>query len=119
MHFLINELSFIGQAYNNYEADELMKNILEIIQEISVIQNGYPIQTHSNFAAQKLSSELTISQWIFQNKNSKNSDQQKIAMILLRLLSKGPFIDVQDLLNNCQCHYQKQDVSSSSLALWI
>jgi hypothetical protein len=116
MYFLINELSFIAQASNNYKADELMKNILDIIQEISVIQNGDPIQTHSSFASQKLSSELTISQWIFQNINSKNSNQQKIAMILLRLLRKGPFIDVQDLLNNCQCHHQQKDVSSSSLA---
>ncbi|GCL37218.1 hypothetical protein SR1949_23250 [Sphaerospermopsis reniformis] len=116
MHFLINELSFIGQASNNYEADELMKHILEILEEISVLQNGDPIQTHSSFSSQQLSSELTISQWIFQNKNSKNSEQQKIAMILLRLLSKGPFIDVQDFFNDCKCHYQKQDVSSSSLA---
>ena len=55
MQFLINELSFIGQAINKYEADELMKNILDIIQEISVLQNGDPIQTHSSFASQKLS----------------------------------------------------------------
>jgi hypothetical protein len=116
MNFLINELSFIGQASNNYEADELMKHIFQIITEISVIQNGDPIQTHSSFSSQQLSSELTVSQWIFQNKNSKNSEQQKIAMILLRLLSKGPFVDVQNLLNDCKCHYQNIDVTSSSLA---
>ena len=39
MHFLINELSFIGQAANDYQADELMKNIFEITEEISVLQN--------------------------------------------------------------------------------
>ncbi|WP_222620802.1 hypothetical protein [Sphaerospermopsis sp. LEGE 00249] len=116
MHFLINELSFIGQASNNYEADELMKHIFQIITEISVIQNGDPIQTHSSFASQNISSELTVSQWIFENKNSKNSEQQKIAMILLRLLSKGLFVDVQNLLNDCKCHYQNIDVTSSSLA---
>ena len=54
MHFLINELAFIAQATNDYEADELIKNILEIIQEISVLQNGDPIQTHSSFYSQKL-----------------------------------------------------------------
>ncbi|MBD2136308.1 hypothetical protein H6F32_01615 [Anabaena sp. FACHB-1237] len=116
MHFLINELSFIGQAANDYKADELMKNILDIIQEISVIQNGDPIQTHSTFSCQKLSHDLTVNQWILNTIKSKKSDQQKIAMILLRLLRKGPFIDVQGLINNCQCHYQRQDVSSSSLA---
>ena len=116
MQFLINELSFIGQAANDYETDELMKNIFEIIKQISVIQNGDPIQTHSSFACQKLSTNLTVHEWIFTTIKSKKSEQQKIAMILMILLSKGPFIDLQDLLNDCKCNYQKQDVSSSSLA---
>ncbi|MBO1052175.1 MULTISPECIES: hypothetical protein [Nostocales] len=116
MHFLINELSFIGQAANDYEADELIKNILEIIQEISVIQNGDPIQTHSSFASQKLSANLTVHEWILTTIKSKKSEQQKIAMILLRLLSKGPFIDLQNLIDDCQCFYQKKCVSSTSLA---
>jgi len=115
MHFLINELSFIGQAANDYEADELIKNILEIIQEISVIQNGDPIQTHSSFASQKLSANLTVYEWILTTIKSKKSEQQKIAMILLRLLSKGPFIDLQNLIDDCQCFYQKKCVSSTSL----
>jgi hypothetical protein len=116
MHFLINELSFIGQAANDYQADELMKNIFEITEEISVLQNGDPIQTHSIFSSQKLSNNLTINEWILKTIKSKKSEQQKIAMILLRLLSKSPFIDVQDLLNDCKCHYQSQDVASSSIA---
>ena len=116
MQFLINELSFIGQAANDYETDELMKNIFEIIKQISVIQNGDPIQTHSSFASQKLSTNLTVHEWILTTIKSKKSEQQKIAMILMILLSKGPFIDLQDLLNDCKCNYQKQDVSSSSLA---
>jgi hypothetical protein len=115
MHFLINELSFIGQAINKYEADELMKNILDIIQEISVLQNGDPIQTHSSFASQKLSANLTVHEWILTTIKSGKSEQQKIAMILLRLLSKGPFIDLQNLIDDCQCFYQKKCVSSTSL----
>ena len=99
MQFLINELSCIGQAANDYETDELMKNIFEIIKQISVIQNGDPIQTHSSFACQKLSANLTVHEWIFTTIKSKKSEQQKIAMILMILLSKGPFIDLQDLLN--------------------
>ncbi|MDB9317985.1 hypothetical protein [Nodularia spumigena] len=116
MHFLINELSFVGQAANDYEADELMKNILNIIEEISVLQNGDPIQTHSIFSSQQLSHNLTIHEWISKTIKSQNYEQKKIAMILLRLLSKGPFVDVQDLLNDCKCHYDNQDVSLSSLA---
>ncbi|AFZ55964.1 hypothetical protein H6G54_27630 [Anabaena cylindrica FACHB-243] len=116
MHFLINELSFVGQAANDYEADELMKTIFKIIAEISVLQNDDPIQTHSSFASQNITPELTVSQWIFKQKNSKNSDQQKIARILLILLSKGPFIDVQGLIDDCKCFHQKKCVSSTSLA---
>lgn len=116
MHFLINELSFIGQASNNYEADELMKHILEILEEISILQNGDPIQTHSSFATQKISSELTVNQWIFIHLKSKKTTQQKITTLLLQILSKDPHIDQKDIIDNCQCFYQKQDVSSSSLA---
>ena len=117
MHFLINELSFTGQAINNYEStDKLMKNIYEIIQEIMVIQNGHPIQTHSSFAAQKLSPELTVKGWIYSRINSDQSDNKKIASLLVRLLTKGPFVDTQELLTNCKCYYNGQDISSSSLA---
>lgn len=115
MHFLINELSFIGQAANDYEADELMKHILEILEEISVLQNGDPIKTHSTFASQKISSELTVNQWIYIHLKSKKTTQQKITTLLLQLLSKGPHIDQKNIIDNCQCYYQKQDVSSSSL----
>jgi hypothetical protein len=116
MHFLINELSFVAQADNDYEADKLMKNIFNIIKEISVLQNGDPIQIHSSFASQKLSSELTVQAWFFKSQNSRRPELQKITSILLRLLSKGPFVDEQDLLNDCKCHYYNQDVSLSSLA---
>jgi hypothetical protein len=116
MHFLINELAFIAQATNDYEADELIKNILEIIQEISVLQNGDPIQTHSSFYSQKLSSNLTLQEWFSTKIKSQKTNQQTIAKILLRLLSKGPFIDLQNLIDDCQCFYQKKCVSSTSLA---
>lgn len=98
MYFLINELSFIEQATNGYKADELMTNIFKIIEEISVIQNGDPILTHSSFASQKLSSNLTVQKWLATKIKSQKSNEQKIAKILLRLLSKGPFIDLQGLL---------------------
>jgi hypothetical protein len=116
MQFLINELSFIGQAANDYETDELMKNIFEIIKQISVIQNGDPIQTHSSFACKKLSANLTLQEWFSARIKSQKTNQQTIAKILIRLLRNGPFVDLQDLLNDCKCNYQKQDVSSSSLA---
>lgn len=115
MHFLINELSFIGQCVDIYKADELMEIFFRIIQEISVIQNDDPIQTHSSFNSQKLSLDLTVMQWFIIKTKSRNFKQETIAKTLLRLISKGPFIDEQDLLNDCKCCYQNHDISSSSL----
>ncbi|WP_287738107.1 hypothetical protein [Microcystis sp. M179S2] len=66
MKFLINELSFTGQAKNDNEAYELLKNLYDIIQEVKPIQNNYPIQTHSSLSQQKILSNLTIHQWICQ-----------------------------------------------------
>ncbi len=54
MKFLINELSFTGQAKNDNEAYELLKNLYDIIQEVKPIQNNYPIQTHSSLSQQKI-----------------------------------------------------------------
>ena len=130
MHFLINELSFIGQAINKYEADELMNNILEIIYDIKDITNDDPILTHSSFTYQKLCLNLTVREWLFsQIKGQKLKEKTKVQTeeetkaqtqleFLLQVLSKGPFIDIdlQYLIDDCKCHYQKQDVSSSSLA---
>ncbi|MBS3028130.1 MAG: hypothetical protein HCA25_13885 [Dolichospermum sp. DET50] len=126
MHFLINELSFIGQAINKYEADELMNNILEIIYEIKDIANDDPILTHSSFTYQKLCLNLTVREWLFsQIKGQKSNVQtdeetkkQTKLEILLKLLSKGPYIDTdyKYLIDDCQCFYQQKDVSSSSLA---
>ena len=126
MHFLINELSFIGQAINKYKADELMNNVLEIIEKIKDIQNDDPILTHSSFTYQKLCSDVTVREWIFtqiklqklKTQTEEETKQRTKLQILLEVLNKGPFIDIdlQYLIDDCQCFYQQKDVSSSSLA---
>lgn len=122
MHFLINELSFIGQAINKYEADELMNNILEIIYEIKDIANDDPILTHSSFTYQKLCLNLTVREWLFsQIKGQKLKEKTKVQTqleFLVQVLSKRPFIDIdlKYLIDDCQCFYQRKDVSSSSLS---
>jgi hypothetical protein len=130
MHFLINELSFIGQAINKYEADELMNNLVEIIEKIKDIKNDDPILTHTSFTYQKLCLNLTVREWLFsQIKGQKLKEETKVQTeeerkkqenlkFLIQVLSKGPFIDIdlQYRLEDCQCFYQEKDVSSSSLA---
>ena len=124
MHFLINELSFIGQAINKYEADELMNHLLEIIYEIRDIRNDDPILTHSSFTYQKLCLNLTVREWFFiQNKAKVQTEEEEKVQtklkFLLQVLSKGPYIDIDKdykyLIDDCQCCYQQKDVSSSSL----
>ena len=56
MYVVINELSFLGQAENNYdEADNLMTAVFEIIEEFDKIYKGIPVRIHSNFWACQIS----------------------------------------------------------------
>lgn len=128
MHFLINELSFIGQALNKYEADELMNHLLEIIYEIMDIRNDDPILTHSSFTNQKLCLNLTVMEWFYSQFYSQNKakvqteEEEKVQTklkFLLQVLRKRLYIDIDEdykyLIDDCQCFYQQKDVSSSSL----
>lgn len=117
MHFLINELSFVGQAKDNNiaDADRLMNKIVNIIKEIEKIKGSDPIQTHSNLSSRQLSQNLTLYQWVYQKLNSSNRGDRTLAMFLIQIIIKVPFIDVQGLFNNCQCFYNDNDVSNSSV----
>ncbi|MFM7579862.1 MAG: hypothetical protein ACKO5Q_23395, partial [Microcystaceae cyanobacterium] len=50
MYFFINELSFIGQAKDVYEAKQFITELYSIIKEIEPLQKDNPVQTHSNIA---------------------------------------------------------------------
>lgn len=119
MQFLINERSFIGQAKNNAEADELMKIMYLIIQEIKPVQGNKPLQTYSNFSLQQLINGINVHQWLYQALKSGNQNQKTIAKFLIQIISKGPFIDLQDDFQNIstshKCYLNKQDFSESSL----
>lgn len=116
MHFFINELSFVGQAKDSYEADNLMMNVLEIIKQIQPIQCNDPIQTHSSFSNKELFENFTISQWLFQTLKSEDRRKRTIAQILIRILKQGPFIDVSlPEIELYRCYFKSQNYSSSSL----
>lgn len=116
MHFFINELSFVRQAKDNYEADNLMINLLEIIKQIQPIQCKDPIQTHSSFASKELFENFTISQWLFQTLKSEDRRKRIIAQILIRILKQGPFVDVSlPKIELYKCYFKSQNHSSSSL----
>ncbi len=116
MHFLINELSFIGQATTKYEADELMAMIVNIIAELEPIQGEDPIQVHSSFTNRNISVGCSVKQWVYEKLKSSNNRQ--IASIFVRIMTQGPFIDrtLNESLNYHECKFNEQDVSESSLA---
>lgn len=123
MRVIINELSFIGQAKDNYEADELMKVLVDVVKELEpILVGGDQIQVHSCFASRQISLDCSVSQWFSQNfrsyENSKSENDKTVARLLVRILRKGPFIDrtLAQSLDSWECHFNQQDVSGSSLA---
>lgn len=71
MHFLINELAFIKQAQNIYEADRLIQNMFGIIQEIKSIQGSDPLLTHSSLSNCNLADNLTFFSGYSRNLNHR------------------------------------------------
>jgi hypothetical protein len=116
MHFFINELSFLGQAKNIYEADQLIKELYSIIENIQPIQRSNPIQTHSEIANKIICPELTLHQWFQKKIKSKDITNQTIAKFLVKIITKGPFIDQTGIIDSCQCYFNNQEVHQSSLS---
>ncbi|MDJ0618855.1 MAG: hypothetical protein QNJ63_19290 [Calothrix sp. MO_192.B10] len=119
MHFLINEQSFIGQAENNYDADHLMQVLFEIIKELEPIQYSKPILIHSSFFDCQISNSIKLRDWLHSKyESSSGEEQEKIRILLIKLMNKGPFIDelLDEKLEFHECHFNGRDVSGSSLA---
>ncbi|BAZ47562.1 hypothetical protein NIES4103_01630 [Nostoc sp. NIES-4103] len=115
MHFLINELSFIVQAKDKYEADTLMGMLVKIIEELEPIRGKDRIQVHSSFSSCKLSIDFTVKDWVYEKLCSAN---RRDAKLFVEIMTKGPFIDrtLDHTLVYHECHLNNQDVTGSSLA---
>lgn len=116
MYFFINELSFIGQAKDVYEAKQFITKLYSIIKEIEPLQKDNPVQTHSNIANEKICSDLTLYQWLKDKIKSTDQHNRTVASVFVKILRKGPFIDQQEVLDSCQCYFENQDVHLSSLS---
>lgn len=128
MRLVINELSFIGQAENNYhEADNLMTAVFKIIEEFDKIYKGIPVRIHSNFWACQISPNLTVAEWLInkqklEGKKLEGKKNNQVSLFL-EITRKGPFIDheLEEKLKRekilfFKCYLGKQNVSESSLA---
>lgn len=115
MHFLINELSFIVQSNNKYEADSLMGMLVKIIDELESIRGKDLIQVHSTFSSCKLFIDFTVKDWVYEKLHSAN---RRDASLFVRIMTKGPFIDktLDQVLAYHECQFNSKDVSGSSLA---
>ncbi len=119
MRFLINELSFIGQAQHNDDADNLMKVLLEIIEELEPIRGEDPIFIHSSFFSCYISTALNVKEWLYaKSKSSIGEEQENNRLLLIKLMNKGPFIDeiLEESIDYHECKFNEQDVLGSSLA---
>jgi hypothetical protein len=118
MHFLINELSFIGQAQHNDDADNLMKILLEIIDEIEPIRAEKSILIHSSFFSCYISTVLKVKDWLYaKSKSSIGEEQENNRLLLIKLMNKGPFVDeiLEESIDYHECEFNNQNVLGSSL----
>lgn len=119
MRFLINELSFIGQAQHNDDADNLMKVLLEIIEELEPIRGEESILIHSSFFSCYISTALKVKEWLYaKSKSSIGEEQENNRLLLIKLMNKGPFVDeiLEESIDYHECKFNNQDVLGSSLA---
>jgi len=114
MKFIINELSFIGQATDGYEAHNLMKELTEVVKAIKPLQGNEPVYVHEDFANRQISTDYTVHQWVYQ----LYSSDRDLAIFFIQLCTNAPFI--LDILNqdlaNWGCEFQNHDYRESSLA---
>jgi hypothetical protein len=119
MRFLINELSFIGQAQHHDDADNLMKVLLEIIEEIEPIRGEEPILIHSSFFSCYISKSLKVKDWVYaKSKSFIGEEQENNRLFIIKLMNKGPFVDeiLEESIDYHECQFNNQDVLGSSLA---
>jgi len=119
MCFLINELSFIGQAQHNDDADNLMKVLLEIIKELEPIRGEEKILTHSSFFSGYISTALKVKEWLYaKSKSSLGEEQENSRLLFIKLMNNGSFVDeiLEESLDYHECQFNNQDVLGSSLA---
>jgi hypothetical protein len=114
MHILVNERSFIGQAPTVYDAPNLMRALMDVLKALKPLQGSEPISTHSSLFQRELSPAYTVDEWA-RAKSAKDRDIRTVFIVLVR---KGPHIDklLNDELEYHECHFNEQDVATSSIA---
>lgn len=58
---------------------------------------------------------MTLYEWFSRNTKQKDITSQSIARFLVRIITKGPFIDSQGIQNACECYFKEKNISDSSL----
>ena len=107
----VNELSFLEQAKNAYEATDLMHEFAHLIGNAQLILNDRT-SAHSEFYNRPIAPDFTVFDWLI----AKTTDQVS-KVLLLALTKKGPFVD--DLIRStghCACHACDQSVAFGGLA---
>ncbi|MFN8455533.1 MAG: hypothetical protein U0401_12845 [Anaerolineae bacterium] len=111
---LINEFSAVGQAPTVHNVPTLVRTAFDVINDLEPIRGSDPILTHSSLFRQQLSPNYTLHKWA----SEKSANDRDLRVFFVRVVTQRPFID--KILDNCleyhECYFNKQDVSSSSIA---
>ncbi len=120
MHVLLNEYSFEGQAPTRGHADNLIRDLIQVVKGLRTLRGDNPVHTSRMLWQAEVMPGYTVHQWLKDIQQShKKGDARKDQMRwLYAIVRKEPFIEtVLDRgLAYHECWLQKQDVSSSSLA---
>ncbi len=114
MHVFVNELSFVSQAPNKQQADNLMSSLIDVINDLNPFCGQDPICTSHQLWQKELAPGLTVQKWLSDSKEISR-DKMRYLSIVLR---KGPYVEtlLDENFNYYECHFDGVDVCNTSLA---
>lgn len=88
MNVFLNERSFCGQASNMENANQLIRNVMEVIRVLQEISVTKIIYTSQRLWEQKLSINYSVYDYV--NSGDKHLDFKRLFQLLV---TKGPYIE--------------------------
>lgn len=110
MHIVVNEFSFTAQAKHRQYATDLMRKLMKTLQALELRRCGDPIHAHSLLWQQRVSPEQTLQEWIA---GPYERELQPIRLLLSKLLTNGPHIDIRlaDINHDCEIEQENERIS--------
>lgn len=110
----INELSFVAQAANAYEATEYLRRLKSVIERLLTIRSNDKAIAHGQLYGAKITPDIDFHSWIHRN----SDDDRDVRLFFTLIVLNGPFVEnlLKERIADCRCHFESLDISFSSLA---